>query len=513
MIETSEYTYPPQRRKGLKRNAGRACPCILTYAVRSILFLSGIAVASGGFAEETPLGRMLLSEAALQEAERRGELYRRQAQPLEEEVADTKSYLVPALEIPTFIFLLNRFNNQFVGSDFDVTLSSIKRNLRSGFVTDRDSFIINQLGHPYQGSVYYGLARSAGLNFWESFGYTFAGSTLWEIAGETTLPSRNDQFTTTFAGTFLGESLFRMANLVLESDNGSPGYWRELAAAAISPPTAFNRTVFPQRFGNVFLSQNPATFSRLQLGASGTLRSSSATSSELTRNEAIADFLLEYGLPGKPGYEYSRPFDYFSFQVSASSAEIVESLHNRGLILGKSYEAGPNYRGIWGLYGSYDYLSPQLFRLSSAALSLGTTVQWRLSNSVAVQGTATAGAGYTAAGTIRDSAERDFSYGFAPQALLALRINFGNAASFDMSARKYFAREAGDRAGLEKDSVFRADASFTVRLHGNHAVAVKYITSRRDASFSDLGERVQRRDSVGIYYTYLFSGGFGTVAW
>jgi hypothetical protein len=513
MTETSEHAYALQYEKGLKYNAGRVYSRILPNAARSILFLTGIIAVSNAFAEEPSLGRMLLSEAALQEEERRRESYRRQAQPLEEEVADTKNYLVPALEIPTFIFLLNRFNNLFLGSDYDVSLSSIKRNLRSDWVIDRNLFITNQLGHPYQGSIYHGFARSAGLNFWESFGYTFAGSALWEIAGETTLPSRNDQMTTSFAGTFLGESLFRMANLVLESDNGSPGYWRELAAAAISPPTGFNRAVFPQRFGNVFLSQNPATFSRLQLGASSTLRSSSATSTELTRNEAIADFSLEYGLPGKPGYDYRRPFDYFSFQVSASSTDIVESLHNRGLILGKSYQAGPNYRGIWGLYGSYDYLAPQLFRLSSTALSLGTTAQWRVSNSVAVQGAATAGIGYTAVGTIRDSAQRDFSYGFAPQALLALRINFGNAASLDMSARKYFAEEVGDRAGLEKDSVFRADASFTVRLHRKHAVAVKYITSRRDASFSDLSERFQRRDSVGIYYTYLFSGGFGTVAW
>ncbi|MCK9389946.1 MAG: DUF3943 domain-containing protein [Syntrophales bacterium] len=45
---------------------------------------------------------------------------------------------------------------------------------------------MNQLLHPYQGSIYYGLARSAGLSFWESSAYTFAGSFLWETAGETT---------------------------------------------------------------------------------------------------------------------------------------------------------------------------------------------------------------------------------------------------------------------------------------------------------------------------------------
>ena len=32
-------------------------------------------------------------------------------------------------------------------------------------------------------------------------------------------------------------------------------------------------------------------------------------------------------------------------------------------------QQGKDYRGIWGLYGSYDYISPQTFRISSTALS------------------------------------------------------------------------------------------------------------------------------------------------
>ena len=45
---------------------------------------------------------------------------------------------------------------------------------------------------------------------------TFAGSAMWEIAGEDTLPSRNDQVASGIAGSFLGEALFRMSSLVLE---------------------------------------------------------------------------------------------------------------------------------------------------------------------------------------------------------------------------------------------------------------------------------------------------------
>jgi hypothetical protein len=55
-------------------------------------------------------------------------------------------------------------------------------------VIDKDPFSINQIGHPYQGSVYYGFARSGGLSYWESLLYTLACSFLWETYGETTAP-------------------------------------------------------------------------------------------------------------------------------------------------------------------------------------------------------------------------------------------------------------------------------------------------------------------------------------
>src|SRR3954469_3582001 len=97
-----------------------------------------------------------------------------------------KSYAIPAGEILVFQFLLNRINRRIYGDDYAVTMDTIKRNLQHGWVVDDDPFKINQLGHPYQGSMYHGFARSAGLGFWESFGYTFAGSMVWEYAGETT---------------------------------------------------------------------------------------------------------------------------------------------------------------------------------------------------------------------------------------------------------------------------------------------------------------------------------------
>ena len=93
-------------------------------------------------------------------------------------------------------------------TEHDSNLSSIKRNLRSKWGVDSDSFTINQLGHPYQGSMYHGFARALGFNYPEGLTYTFLGSAFWEIAGETTPPSKNDQISTGIGGSFLGEALF-----------------------------------------------------------------------------------------------------------------------------------------------------------------------------------------------------------------------------------------------------------------------------------------------------------------
>ncbi len=425
-----------------------------------------------------------------------------------------KSYAIPAMEIAGFDFLVNRINKRFSGSsDYDVSVGSIRQNLRSGWNNDKDPFSVNQFAHPYQGSMYHGFARSAGLSYWESAAYTFAGSAAWEIAGEKTRPSNNDQVASGIAGSFLGEALFRMASLVLEHGDGVPKVMREVAAAAISPSAGFNRIAFGERFHPVFSSRDAAYYSRLQVGYSGATRNTRGNSNAVNRNELLVDYSMEYGLPGKPGYEYTRPFDYFAFQATASTANVFENVQTRGLLWGRTYDEKRSYRGVWGLFGSYDYISPQTYRVSSTALSLGTTGQRWLTQSIALQSTALLGAGYAAVGTVHAAGPGDYHYGVAPQALLALRLVFGERAALDMTAREYFVSRIGSGGVGGNDNIARADVSFTVRVHKQHSVAVKYLWNRRDASYSFLGDSTQERATVGIFYSYVGHDRFGAVDW
>jgi hypothetical protein len=439
---------------------------------------------------------------------------------------DGKSYWVPAFDIFAFDFLLNQFNRQFSGiDDYDADFESLKDNLSRKWVYDTDPFDINQFGHPYQGSLYHGFARSAGLGYWEASAYTILGSAAWEVAGEITPPSINDQFTTGFGGSFLGEPLFRIASLLLESgDGGRPGFWRELGAALISPATGFNRLAFGDRFDGVFRSHNPAVYTRIGVG----LNVDSSVNSNVNLNldpegesipqsydtgEAIADFTIAYGLPGKPGYSYRRPFDYFHLQFTAASSNVLENVIVRGLLYGTDYAVGDHYRGIWGLYGTYDYIAPQIFRISTTAAAFGTTGQWWLSKDIALQGTALAGLGYGSAGTIRGVGERDYHNGLTPQAMLALRLIFSDRTSLDLTARDYYVSDLVSAEKGGKENLFRGDVSLTVRVYNLHGIAITYTASSRDASYRGLPDTEQDVGTISIGYAYLGQTRSGAVDW
>lgn len=426
-------------------------------------------------------------------------------------------HFVPIFDVVLFDFLLNRYDKRFFDpGTFDVNAASIRRNLHSSWVLDSDPFSTNQFMHPYQGAMYHGFARSAGLNYWEALGYTFAGSLLWEIAGETTTPSRNDQIASGIGGSFLGEPLFRMANLVLEQSEHLhlPRFWREFAAAVIAPSTGFNRLAYGGRFKAVLPSRNPAFFTRVQFGAMGTASVQRSLTQSITRNEAVADFAIDYGLPGNAKYVYRRPFDYFNFQFTASSANHFENIFTRGLLAGRDYGSGAaSYRGVWGLYGTYDYVAPQIFRVSSTAFSLGTTLQRRISPSSALQTTALAGVGYGAAGTINGSGTRDYHYGLAPQLLVSNRLIAGDRAAFELTLRDYYVSGIASTERNGSENIARADALFTLRFRSHQAMSVRYIWSRRAAAYPGAGDVIQSRGSVGLFYAYLGGSRFGAVDW
>ena len=441
-------------------------------------------------------------------------------------VGDGRSYWVPVADIIAFDYLLNQYNRYLTEApDYDVTDGSIEKNATGGWVYDSDPFDINQFGHPYQGSMYHGFARSAGLGYWTASAYTLLGSAAWEVMGETSSPSINDQLTTGFGGSFLGEPLFRMASLLLESgEPGGPRFWRELGAAAMSPSTGFNRLMYGDRFDGVFRSNNPAAYTLIAVGSTvaSSVRSNvnvntdplgQAVPQSYETGEIVGDFTIGYGLPGKPGYTYTRPFDYFHFQFTAASSNVFENVMTRGLLYGTDYAWGDAYRGVWGLYGTYDYIAPQIFRISSTAAALGTTMQAWLSPKLALQGTVLAGVGYGSSGTIDAPGERDYHHGITPQGLLALRLIHGDRLSLDLTARDFHVTDVASGESGGREQILRTDASLTVRVWNLHALTLKYVKSRRDAEYPGFDDTRQKVGALSVGYAYLGQTRSGAVDW
>ncbi|WP_223637246.1 DUF3943 domain-containing protein [Corallococcus sp. EGB] len=122
--------------------------------------------------------------------------------------------------------------------------SSWKKNLTTGFVWDADGFLTNQFAHPYHGSLYYTAARDNGVPYAAALAFTLLGSAQWELFAETEPPSINDLINTSVGGMAIGEGLYRLSSLVLDTEaRGGERFVRELTAAAMSPVRGFNRVV------------------------------------------------------------------------------------------------------------------------------------------------------------------------------------------------------------------------------------------------------------------------------
>jgi hypothetical protein len=417
-----------------------------------------------------------------------------------------KSYVLPVIEILAMDVAFNRVGRMiYEPATFDVTGATIRRNLRGPWVVDDDPFQVNQFGHPYQGAMYHGIARSNGLGYWPSAAYTFAASALWEIAGETSTPSANDQIASGIAGSFLGEPLFRVSRLLLEHADGRPGAWRRLASLLVSPPTGLNDALVGDPAGSRAPDAVPFSDIRVQLGVTALPGGRSQPVSSLELDQPRLALSMDYGYPGNASYRHDRPFDYFRIESSVSN-EGLEHLTTRGLVAGSDYGAG-HLSGIWGLYGTYDYFSPDDFRFSSTAASFGTTLQ--VAGPLVVQMTGLGGVGYAAAFSAAQT--DDFHYGVAPQALTNLRLIAGRRAAVDLTAREYFVSGVGGFGNGQRDFIFVGDAWFAFRVYGRHGLGLTYQRAGRTSEYFELPDQTRSRTTVGVYYTFLGSGGFGAV--
>ncbi|MDR1981698.1 MAG: DUF3943 domain-containing protein [Tannerellaceae bacterium] len=137
------------------------------------------------------------------------------------------------------------FNRFIARSDFAyIGLNTVKENFKKGFVWDNDKVGTNMFGHPYHGSLYFNAARSNGFSFWEAGGFNLGGSLMWEMLMENEYPSINDLVTTPVGGLILGETFYRLSDVILDDRAvGFERFGRELTGLVVSPVRGINRII------------------------------------------------------------------------------------------------------------------------------------------------------------------------------------------------------------------------------------------------------------------------------
>jgi hypothetical protein len=399
------------------------------------------------------------------------------------------------------------FVSYWAGNEFSkIGFDTIGQNFRKGWIIDTDPYWVNSLGHPYEGAMFYDAARSTGHGVYESFGFAFLGSLIWEEFMEKQSPSINDQITTSAGGSILGEVLYRMHRLVLDSGGASPSGWREFFAFLVSPPAGFNRWTSGDRYrGEVLLPTS--WIGEFQLGAviggSTTDHRTGATTTATGPWTKIGAHIL-YGVPGTPDLRLKQPFDHFDLAVSFAFTDAVEAtggLLIRALIIGDTIGSGQGFGGLWGLFGSYDVIGVPLFKATGAGFGPGVSLMSRW-GWFELHGTALAEfMPWAGGGSMQALFARDYHYGPGANGLFQLRGHFGDRATLDLSIREYLI--SGAYATGESEDISYGRASLTVRVHGPHAVGVSTDWARRHANYPTTPDISQRSTVWAANYTLL----------
>ncbi|WP_437921697.1 DUF3943 domain-containing protein [Sphingobacterium sp. LRF_L2] len=249
---------------------------------------------------------------------------------------------------------------------------------------DDNQFTTNQIDHPYHGQLYFNAFRSNGYNFYESSIATFAGSYIWETAGETQHPSINDLVNTTFGGIVLGEMTHRLSRHILgkAARNRTTLVSNEIGAFFVNPVNGLNRLIDGKwgKADSYNAADSSSVWAEVNLG--------------VRRFDAQEGGLLEKGKNGSYGRlrlwysngvdNIKRPFDqfYVNLEVGRGDSSFINAVNVHALLYGnKFFERGKGiHHGV--LSANYDFYNNDAFFYGAQSLnySWNSTFNYKKTN-------------------------------------------------------------------------------------------------------------------------------------
>jgi hypothetical protein len=269
-------------------------------------------------------------------------------------------------------FSVNYFirNQEFSKVDF----GSIRNNLSlKSLQWDSDPFFNNQFSHPYHGSFYFNAFRAEGYSFWSAAPATFAGSVIWELAGEKDRPSSNDLINTTLGGMVFGEMTHRLSSRVITDPSNNKNSFLHIVGLLIDP-------------------MNALTYSKKNKLRSALFRDTTVTQMSLTagsRKYRPGD--IKSLVPGWDQWftrlsiiygdrfsQVKHPFDYFSFQLELGSASpsLLNTAHISGALTGRSFLVSSRTRFAILLLLDYDYFQNPGISYGMQSFHWGQLIQY-----------------------------------------------------------------------------------------------------------------------------------------
>jgi hypothetical protein len=257
-----------------------------------------------------------------------------------------------------------------------ITPKSWWANMEQGWVWDLDEFLVNQIGHPYQGNNYYNAARANGLSFWESAGVTAFGSATWEYFGETNHASLNDLINTTLGGIALGEMFHRAAWLIRDTRaTGKGRLWKEIGATALDPVGGVKRFASGD---SSRVSDKPADMVPSGLGglvAAGALWRGSNTGAFDSNGDPFLEVDLLYGdvVAGRSRTAY----DAFAVKLRFGGGGSFSEAKVRGRLLGQPM-ANDTFQ--FTVVQAYDFAKNNAYQFGSQSFNVNAAYVTRASS-------------------------------------------------------------------------------------------------------------------------------------
>ena len=262
---------------------------------------------------------------------------------------------------------------------FKVGFSSWWDNLKYGFEWDDNAFQVNQIGHPYQGGLYFNAARSNGMSFWESAPYAALGSATWEFFGETHHASMNDFITTTVGGMAIGEMLYRAGWLVRDTTkSGGARTKNEILAMLIDPVTGANRFLSGDAKK---VSERPSELSSVRAVSdleAGVLWRGDNTRAVNATGEPYLQMNLAYG--DLLGTSSRAPFDAFNVDVRFGGGSAISEANIRGRLYGRRFGKAGEPGSQFMVMQAYSFSSNNVYEFGGQSVGPAVTNRHALSD-------------------------------------------------------------------------------------------------------------------------------------